>query len=323
MDTRSKPDETVARERLQGVALDPQGQVGDAVIQRHGVSLVTLPARMLSALGAVPAGRAGRPARRAAHRPALRAPSRRRPRAVQGRRPAAGVVAGVDGRVAARGRVRRAADRRVLALLAVAGLLAAVRLRALAGRLEGAKGRRLRRWAGLPCRPDDHVRRRLFVGGEIVFAVMYALGVLLASFAPDVWNTEKPMDMGFHQRDQRLDALPAALPVDERRDAQLLLLRPPRPGLADQAARDPPDSGYLLALGTAAGAHVLGGLRVRGHAVGGRPRRAPDAAARRAGAGRRARRGCSSSCSGTSPACARGCTPPTRRTTTCGSSPRA
>src|SRR6185503_10003972 len=40
-------------------------------------------------------------------------------------------------------------------------------------------------------------RRLLFWGGEAVFAVVYAMGVLLASFAPDVWNTEKPMDMGF------------------------------------------------------------------------------------------------------------------------------
>ncbi len=85
----------------------------------------------------------------------------------------------------------------VLVLLAVAGVLAALRLRSLAGRLEEAKGRRLRRLGRLALPPDDHVRRRLFAGGEIVFAVTYALGVLLASFAPDVWNTEKPMDMGF------------------------------------------------------------------------------------------------------------------------------
>jgi YYY domain-containing protein len=96
----------------------------------------------------------------------------------------------------------------VLALLAVAGTLAALRLRALARRLEraersgderAARGRRRRvaRLARLALPPDDHVRRRLFLGGEAVFAVAYAMGVLLASFAPDVWNTEKPMDMAF------------------------------------------------------------------------------------------------------------------------------
>ncbi len=58
---------------------------------------------------------------------------------------------------------------------------------------EKASGRLLRR--ALPL--DDPVRRRLFWGSEAVFAVCYALGALLASFAPDVWNTEKPMDMAF------------------------------------------------------------------------------------------------------------------------------
>ncbi|WP_028058522.1 DUF2298 domain-containing protein [Candidatus Solirubrobacter pratensis] len=85
----------------------------------------------------------------------------------------------------------------VLVLLAVVGVLAALRLRALAGELAQARGRRMRRLARLALPPGDHVRRRLFLGGEAVFAVTYALGVLLASFAPDVWNTEKPMDMGF------------------------------------------------------------------------------------------------------------------------------
>src|SRR3954454_7809825 len=88
----------------------------------------------------------------------------------------------------------------VLALLAVAGLLSARRLRGLRKRLQQEKGpptRRATRLARLALPADDHVRRRLFLGAEAVFAVTYALGVLLASFAPDVWNTEKPMDMGF------------------------------------------------------------------------------------------------------------------------------
>ena len=85
----------------------------------------------------------------------------------------------------------------VLVLLAVVGVLAALRLRSLAGELESARGRRVARLARLALPPDDRVRRRLFLGGEAVFAVTYAMGVLLASVAPDVWNTEKPMDMGF------------------------------------------------------------------------------------------------------------------------------
>jgi YYY domain-containing protein len=86
----------------------------------------------------------------------------------------------------------------VLVLLAIAGLLIALRLRSLSGRLEaGGSERRVRRLARLALPLDDPVRRRLFWGAEAVFAVCYALGALLASFAPDVWNTEKPMDMAF------------------------------------------------------------------------------------------------------------------------------
>src|SRR4051795_6868267 len=68
----------------------------------------------------------------------------------------------------------------VLVLVAIAGGLAAARLRGLGARLEakGPKRRLLRR--ALP--PDDPVRRRLFWGGEAVFGVTYALGVLFASF---------------------------------------------------------------------------------------------------------------------------------------------
>jgi YYY domain-containing protein len=39
--------------------------------------------------------------------------------------------------------------------------------------------------------------RDLLIGAEAVFAVTYAAMALLVSFAPDVWSTEKPMDMGF------------------------------------------------------------------------------------------------------------------------------
>ena len=83
----------------------------------------------------------------------------------------------------------------VLVLLALASLLVTLRLRSLGVRAEDEKAsRRLLRRA-LPL--DDPVRRRLFWGSEAVFAVCYALGALLASFSPDVWNTEKPMDMAF------------------------------------------------------------------------------------------------------------------------------
>jgi YYY domain-containing protein len=88
----------------------------------------------------------------------------------------------------------------VLVLVAVAGALAGLRLRALSERLVAAEdrsGRRVARLARLALPPGDTDRRRLFWGAEAVFAVMYAVGTLFASFAPDVWGTEKPMDMGF------------------------------------------------------------------------------------------------------------------------------
>src|SRR3954451_7470661 len=81
----------------------------------------------------------------------------------------------------------------VLVLTAVASALVALRLRSLGKRASGSRRRRLKRLA----LPEDPVRRRLFWGAEAVFAVVYGLGALFASYAPDVWGTEKPMDMAF------------------------------------------------------------------------------------------------------------------------------
>src|SRR4051794_38813410 len=81
----------------------------------------------------------------------------------------------------------------VLALLAVAGMLVALRLRSLGARASGSTRKRLKTLA----LPEDSVRRRLFWGAETIFAVVYVIGSLFASYAPDVWGTEKPMDMGF------------------------------------------------------------------------------------------------------------------------------
>jgi YYY domain-containing protein len=90
------------------------------------------------------------------------------------------------------------------ALVALAGGLAALRQRALARRLErGAEPRGvLRRWrqtrlAARALPAEDPERLRLLIGAEAVFAVAFAAMALLISFAPDVWNTEKPMDMAF------------------------------------------------------------------------------------------------------------------------------
>jgi YYY domain-containing protein len=42
-----------------------------------------------------------------------------------------------------------------------------------------------------------HASLRLWLAGETVFTIAFFSWALLRSFAPDVWNTEKPMDMAF------------------------------------------------------------------------------------------------------------------------------
>src|SRR4051812_22135953 len=131
----------------------------------------------------------------------------------------------------------------VLALLAVTGLLAAARLRGL--RRRARPGRRSARLA----LPADAARRPLFWGAEAVFAVAYALGVLLAAYAPDVWNTEKPMDMGFITALNASSHFPPHDPwmsgetLNYYYFGHLVLAWPLR------LLGGPPDTGYLVAWG--------------------------------------------------------------------------
>jgi YYY domain-containing protein len=90
------------------------------------------------------------------------------------------------------------------AAVAAAGSLTAWRHRALgrrlaaAGAATGPVGRWRAAWIGaraLPAR--DPARRPLWLGSELVFAIAYAAMALLVAYSPDVWGTEKPMDMAF------------------------------------------------------------------------------------------------------------------------------
>ncbi len=88
------------------------------------------------------------------------------------------------------------------AVVAVAGVLAALRLRRLRRRLGSAPEeggvlvrRRRSRLAARALPAEGPVRWRLWLGSEAVFAVAFGAMVVLVAFAPDVWNTEKPMDM--------------------------------------------------------------------------------------------------------------------------------
>ena len=70
----------------------------------------------------------------------------------------------------------------------------------------------------------------LLIGAELVFVVTFCAMALLVAYSPDVWNTEKPMDMALRQRARPEPLVPAARPVDGRRGPQLLLPRPPGDG---------------------------------------------------------------------------------------------
>ena len=97
------------------------------------------------------------------------------------------------------------------------GLLACVR--GWEGRRAVARGeprgwlarRRWRRLAArVPAEPDP-LRARLFWAAEAVFAVA-SRAVLLVACSPDVWHTEKPMDMAFLNAANRADDFPPADP---------------------------------------------------------------------------------------------------------------
>ncbi len=102
-------------------------------------------------------------------------------------------------------------------LVAVLGALSAWRLRRLGQRLrerEEAPARgRLGRWrrsrlAAQALPAEDPLRLRLWAGSEAVFAVAFAVMALLIAFAPDVWNTEKPMDAMLMTAIQASDSFP-------------------------------------------------------------------------------------------------------------------
>src|SRR3954466_1697432 len=167
----------------------------------------------------------------------------------------------------------------VLVLTAVASALVALRLRSLGERASGSTRERLKRLA----LPEDPVRRRLFWGAELVFAGVYALGALFASFAPDVWNTEKPMDMGFITA---LNASRQFPPHDPWMSGEtlnyyylghLVLAWPLR------LLGGPPDTGYLVAWGLLLALTATAAFTFAGTLWAAARRALGDAGARRGG----------------------------------------
>src|ERR671929_225260 len=125
----------------------------------------------------------------------------------------------------------------LFALVEVVGL-AAVPLAALAfGRLPGG---------ALP--REDPPRRSLWIGAEVVFLVGYAAMALLVAYSPDVWGTEKPMDMAFVNAINASDHFPPHDPWLSGADLNYYYLGHLAMALPIRVLGLAPDHGYNLAL---------------------------------------------------------------------------
>ena len=143
-------------------------------------------------------------------------------------------------------------------VMAVAGVLAAARQRALATRLADARGgwwaRRRAEWVAARALPgDDPTRRRLWLGSEVVFAVSFAAMALLVAYSSDVWGTEKPMDMAFVNAANASSSFPPHDPWMSGEDLNYYYLGHLAMGLVIKVVGVRPDEGYNLALALIAG----------------------------------------------------------------------
>ncbi len=136
--------------------------------------------------------------------------------------------------------------------LAVAGALAALRQRALAARRDDDRGgwwarRRAGRIAVRALPRDDPARRPLWLGSEIVFAVAFAAMALLVAYSPDVWGTEKPMDMAFVAATNASASFPPHDPWMAGEDLNYYYLGHLAMAMAVKVMGTAPDEGYNLA----------------------------------------------------------------------------
>lgn len=104
--------------------------------------------------------------------------------------------------------------------------------------------------------------RSLLVASEAVFVVAFAAGALLVSFAPDVWGTEKPMDMAIVNAVNRSDSFPPHDPWMAGEDLNYYYLGHLVAAFAIRLTGVEPTVGYNLALAlilalTAAGVFTL------------------------------------------------------------------
>ncbi len=146
------------------------------------------------------------------------------------------------------------------ALLAIAGVLAELRRRSLAGRLaegEQASGwwaRRRADWVSTRALPSqDPARRRLWIGSEVVFAVVFFGMALLVAYSPEVWGTEKPMDMAFINATNASTSFPPHDPWMAGEDLNYYYLGHLTMAMVLKVMGSAPDEGYNLAVALIAG----------------------------------------------------------------------
>jgi YYY domain-containing protein len=140
-----------------------------------------------------------------------------------------------------------------IALVCALGLLAFVR--GWEGRRAVARGEprgwlARRRWRRLAARvPEpDPLRTRLFWAAEAVFAVTFAAAVLLVAYSPDVWLTEKPMDMAFLNAANRAETFPPEDPWFAGGDLNYYYLGHLAMGVLVKLGDLRPDEGYNVAV---------------------------------------------------------------------------
>ena len=157
------------------------------------------------------------------------------------------------------------------ALLAIAGALAEMRRRSLAAslaerdRATGWWARRRAEWVAARALPSqDPARRRLWIGAEVVFAVAFFGMALLVAYSPEVWGTEKPMDMAFINAANASSSFPPHDPWMAGEDLNYYYLGHLSMAMVLKVMGSAPDEGYNLAVAlvaalSAAAVFTLGG----------------------------------------------------------------
>src|SRR4051794_8910152 len=139
------------------------------------------------------------------------------------------------------------------AVMALAGGLVAGRQRSLrtqlaAPRSQGWWGRFRHEWLSARALPaGDPARRPLWVGSEVLFAVAFAAMVLLVAYSPDVWGTEKPMDMAFVNAANASSSFPPHDPWMAGEDLNYYYLGHLAMAMVIRVTGVAPDRGYNLA----------------------------------------------------------------------------